>query len=298
VNGCVYDDGDGDVFSVNCIDLYARQNGVFTLLSKGPSGGSAPYEVYPNHSAASEDAQHVTFFTHEALTPDDTDGGYDDLYLSARAFNSLGYARPKGASPIFTSLVPAFERCTSSDRTHGAPLSFGSCSTPTQSSPNLTVGTPDANGNPTGMVGWINATVYTGDPLSPPDEADLLFQLSFKDVRRRSDFADYTGELKTQMTVRRTDRESGDVPPTIGIPATTADFPFSFVAPCTATASTSVGSTCGVNTSADALVPDAISEGTRMIWALDKIQVYDGGPDGDADTANNSLFATQGVFVP
>jgi hypothetical protein len=53
-----------------------------------------------------------------------------------------------------------------------------------------------------------------------------------------------------------------------------------------------------VNTSADAVLPGAIQEGTRMIWALDRVRVYDGGPDGDADTADNSLFATQGVFVP
>ena len=31
---------------------------------------------------------------------------------------------------------------------------------------------------------------------------------------------------------------------------------------------------------------------------LGTIQLLDGGPDGDGDTADNSLFATQGVFVP
>jgi hypothetical protein len=31
---------------------------------------------------------------------------------------------------------------------------------------------------------------------------------------------------------------------------------------------------------------------------LGTIQVFDGGPDGDADTPGDSLFATQGVFVP
>ena len=47
------------------------------------------------------------------------------------------------------------------------------------------------------------------------------------------------------------------------------------------------------------MIPGAAAEGTRAIWALDKLRVFDGGPDGDADTeADNSLFATQGVFVP
>jgi hypothetical protein len=32
---------------------------------------------------------------------------------------------------------------------------------------------------------------------------------------------------------------------------------------------------------------------------MDQVKVYDGGPDEDADTsADNSLFAVQGVFVP
>jgi hypothetical protein len=30
-----------------------------------------------------------------------------------------------------------------------------------------------------------------------------------------------------------------------------------------------------------------------------QVQVYDGGPDGDADTpAGDTLFAVQGIFIP
>ena len=47
------------------------------------------------------------------------------------------------------------------------------------------------------------------------------------------------------------------------------------------------------------MLPGTIKDADRTIWELDKLRVYDGGPDGDADTeADNSLFATQGVFVP
>jgi hypothetical protein len=53
-----------------------------------------------------------------------------------------------------------------------------------------------------------------------------------------------------------------------------------------------------VNTSLDALLPGSVTEGKRAIWQLDGIDVYDGGPDGAAETAGNTLFATQGVFVP
>ena len=40
-------------------------------------------------------------------------------------------------------------------------------------------------------------------------------------------------------------------------------------------------------------------EGRRAIWQLGRVEVYDGGPDGDANTpAGDTLFATQGVFIP
>ena len=40
-------------------------------------------------------------------------------------------------------------------------------------------------------------------------------------------------------------------------------------------------------------------EDKRAVWQLGKVQVYDGGADGDADTAgDNTLFMEQGLFVP
>ena len=52
-NSCFYDDGDADYwFNVDCVDVYAREDGVFTLLSKGPSGSSAPLEAYRGRSAS------------------------------------------------------------------------------------------------------------------------------------------------------------------------------------------------------------------------------------------------------
>ena len=53
-----------------------------------------------------------------------------------------------------------------------------------------------------------------------------------------------------------------------------------------------------MSTTFDAVVPGAIPEGKRSIWALDAIELTDGGADGLAATAPNALFARQGVFVP
>jgi hypothetical protein len=41
-----------------------------------------------------------------------------------------------------------------------------------------------------------------------------------------------------------------------------------------------------------------VQAGKRAIWQLDRLQLFDGGPDGVVSTANNSLFEEQGVFVP
>ena len=123
-NSCFYDDGDADYWVIDCVDVYARQAGVFTLLSKGPSGSSAPLEAYREPISVSRDAQRVAFVTHETLTPDDTDGGYDDFYLSAPATTAPSYARPRGASPLYISLVPAFQPCRRPTRptAHHSPL--------------------------------------------------------------------------------------------------------------------------------------------------------------------------------
>ncbi len=115
---------------------------------------------------------------------------------------------------------------------------------------------------------------------------------------RASDLSEYTGELRTEVMVRHTDVDPNSVPPA---PRSTAmDFPFGFTAPCFPTpASSADASTCEIETSVNTLIPGAVKDTRRAVWALDKLRVYDGGPDEDADTdGDNSLFATQGVFVP
>ena len=69
--------------------------------------------------------------------------------------------------------------------------------------------------------------------------------------------------------------------------------------PCTPTGGpANLGATCAVTTSFDAVTPGAIPEGKRAVWELAQLKVSDGGSDGDADTAPNTLFATPGLLVP
>jgi len=83
------------------------------------------------------------------------------------------------------------------------------------------------------------------------------------------------------------------------VPATGSNFAFSFSAPCVATTATNVGSDCTISTTADALHPGLVAEGDRSIWQVASVRVFDGGSDGSAaTTADNTLFATEGLFIP
>jgi hypothetical protein len=206
-----------------------------------------------------------------------------------------GYPRPKGATPLLVSLVPAYTECGSGNNTHGPPLALESCSPPAQVGDELTVGTPDANGKPAKSIGSLRMDVATGDPSTTADEADVAFRFSVTDVRKRSDLSDYTGELDAEPLLRITDRANG-----AGSAAgTTADFTWQIIVPCSATADDTVGSTCAITTTADTLIPGAIVEGDRAVWELGQVEIYDGGADGEAiTTGDNAQFLRQGIFVP
>jgi Polysaccharide deacetylase len=208
---------------------------------------------------------------------------------------SPAYVRPRGATPFRVPLVPAYEQCTAPDSTHGGPLSFDSCTSPEQSSGFLAVGTPDANGRSSGSVGSLVLKVIAGDATTTVDETDVRIQVSLTDVRRRADHSDYTGELAAATGIRLTDRLNGSQQTE---PGTTSDFDFDFAVPCTGTSDATIGSTCSLSTTADALEPGIAKEGSRAVWGLAKVLIDDGGPDGVAATEDNTQFVAQGLFAP
>jgi hypothetical protein len=75
---------------------------------------------------------------------------------------------------------------------------------------------------------------------------------------------------------------------------------------CVATASTTIGGTCSLNTTADAIVPGTVIEGMRSIWQLGQIEVKDAGPNGTGYAScpplcgdgDEATFLREGVFVP
>jgi TolB protein len=219
-----------------------------------------------------------------------------------------GYARPRTAPTLRVPLVPAYDPCAAPNRTHGPPLAFGSCNPPAQASANLTVGTPDAGGGAANSSGFFFIRTHAGTP-GPPDDSGAPIQVSISDVRCRppattcadenaSNGADYTGELQAEFTLRTTDKWNATSAGGGADSATVTDFTFPVPVTCASTASTSEGALCETQTDALVIFPGSVRDTKRAVWDIGQIQVFDGGADGDAETADNSLFAVQGLFVP
>ena len=67
---------------------------------------------------------------------------------------------------------------------------------------------------------------------------------------------------------------------------------------CTVTADPTVGSGCSVQTTFNTLVPGAAASGNRAIWEIGQLQIFDRGADDAPGSADDRLFAVQGVFIP
>jgi len=147
------------------------------------------------------------------------------------------------------------------------------------------------------MNAYILAGVTAGDPSTEADEADVTLTTRVNDVFK-PDLTDYAGELRANIPIRITDRDN--LPPVGGPgPGTTQPFAFGFDVPCSPTAPSGVGSDCSLSTTVDTLVPGAIKETRRTIWQIGQVRVFDGGADGDGSTTgDNTVFATQGIFIP
>jgi hypothetical protein len=213
---------------------------------------------------------------------------------------SASHVRPRGATPLSAPLVPPYKQCTAPNSTHGASLSYPSCSPPVSRARNTTIGTPDSNGAAANMVGSYRFDVIPGD---------LRFTIRATDVRctpvdaaaicqstNSVGGADYFGTVQASVIVRMTDHFNG---PSKTESATMQDIPFPLDVSCANTASTSEGSTCTLDTTANAAVPGSVVAGKRTIWQLDQVYMYDGGIDGNPHTGDGETpMFVQGLFVP
>ena len=213
--------------------------------------------------------------------------------------------RPKAAQRVNVPLVPSYQPCTAPDRMHGPPLAFPSCSAPQQTSSYLTVGTPDANGNPVKSVARFDWFAYPGTP-GPPTDNKIGWRVEITDVRCTAagagcaaPDADYAGSVEVRVRSQITDHNN-NVNPGGGIdPATTQPFDFGFPVACTMTSDPSIGSTCSIYIAYIESLGFAIPDGRRTLWEVGQAQVWDGGADADGTTTgDNTQFAVEGLFVP
>jgi hypothetical protein len=219
---------------------------------------------------------------------------------------SGSHPRPRGASPLRVSLVPAYKQCTAPNSTHGPPLAFPSCTPPVQASNFVTVGTPDANGAEANSIGFAQIKVLTANGVG----YDVITTGQITDVRcqpgtdasvctsaNAADGPDYSGELQANAIARATDHFNG---PNRDQAGTVQDIPNPFPFRCQNTPDTSVGATCTVPTERPLIPQPYWFEGKRVVVELTQVEVSDGGADGIPSTQpeQNTRFAVQGVFIP
>ena len=168
-------------------------------------------------------------------------------YQLVAATTAGGYPRPKGATPLRVPLVPGLRgvhgRRTA---THGPPLAFPLLQPAAADvRPNLTVGTPDANGSGR-ELGRARAVRrrWSATRATPATRPTCSVTVSLTDVRNAGGLSDYTGELR-----RSTD--AADHRPHERHRRHETHRPGHAVrrdGPCAATPDTTRGATCSVST--------------------------------------------------
>jgi hypothetical protein len=268
------------------------------------ASGTVTYQLHgngwrfrPGHIVRVEIAQDDDPYIKASTVPSTTTITGVTLQIPVRETFDL-YPRPGGGSPLRVPLVPEFVRCTTPNSNHIAPLDNPSCSSPQLSSSVLTTSTTGKG------AGSARLETIVGDPLTSADEADIAISANATDVKLASGGADYVGKLLLRSSFRLTDRATGFFGDEAG---TTQDFTFGAPVDCVATVDTTLGASCSVNTSADALLPGLVREGKRMVLSTFSVSLDDAGPDGNANAAGCPLscgngdeapYLRQGVFAP
>jgi hypothetical protein len=145
-----------------------------------------------------------------------------------------------------------------------------------------------------------------GNSGTPADEADIALTAQTSDVQRVSDSADYTGTLVLTLLLRITDSANGPQGTSSG---TLLDYAFGAPMSCAVTGGTA-GSNCSMSSTVDALVPNFVKEGKRMIMDALEVAVKDAGPNGIVEPpgpltcppvcgdGDEKRFMWEGVFTP
>ena len=277
--------------------------GIFSSLPPGAQAEAyPPGAAYPYNGVTVSPGQwirvHSQYQNDTGFQQNDVMGIFMAWFATGvGAPNNVQFPRPGGATPLRVPLVPELNQCTASNSSHVSPLANPSCTPPVETSTVLT----------TSSTGKQNASArydtITGNASTNADEADVRIQASATDVKKRSDGTDYVGPVLLTSNLRVTDKSNG----VAGEPATVQNGEFQVPVNCVGTMDTTIGSTCSVNTTADALIPGYILEGRRTIFALESVTMKDAGLNGTGYGAgcpqtcgdgDEKVFLRQGVVTP
>lgn len=165
------------------------------------------------------------------------------------------------ANKFLVMFVRSEAQCTSTDRTHNAPLAFPACA-PARESTALSFG-PKGTCQATGKV-LLN---------SAKQALDIPVQVKCADVHNGADGTGtpFDGTLTAAAVMRLTDNNC--TPPG---PCTSSDTPFTFAVPCGSAAALPSGK-CLLKTTANAAIPAQIVPGKAMSIELQQWQISQGG---------------------
>jgi hypothetical protein len=290
--------------AIDRINAASRPAGTASSFGPVETVSDAGQEAFEPQVAAEPAGEGVSVWTRS--------DGSNLRIQSANRVDTVGYARPTSATPTTVKFVPANRLCTSANSQHGAPLVAASCNPPVQSSDVLTVGTPDTPGGfAANMTGSFKMQVLGESPIvtTNGDQADVRYTVSITDVRCRATNTacpngfgtDYTGKVLTTASLQITDQDNSSGPGTAQ--NTNVQIPLN----CVATADSTIGASCNVTTTQDALIPQLVEEGKRGVWEVGQVQVKDAGPNGTGYGAgcpqtcgdgDEKVFLNQGFFVP
>ena len=213
--------------------------------------------------------------------------------MSGTVAVNAGYARPAGASPVRTSLGSPTSNAGREPPARTA-ARHPSCNPPAQESDWLTVGTPDANGAAANSTGSVTLKTQVGRSRPARDDANVAARL-LDDRRAQQERPDRLHGPATGAAAPAGHRQEQRA--SVTEPAT-GDTTFTFTIPCAGTGDTASDRRARPPPLPMPSCPARCWRAGVRCGQLGKIQVFDGGSDGVASTAPNTLFADQGVFVP
>jgi hypothetical protein len=216
-----------------------------------------------------------------------------------------------GALKTHVEYVPNFRQTISSTQctarggtnsTHGLPLGLPSCNPP-----NFVPGTQAHEGNQATSSADITVIPGDTDPTNG-NQADVKLVGMGTDVRQGSatgpDYdpnpsaADVTSVAKVRISDAYNTTGTQPCSSTTSCEATVQDLDFTVPTACAATADPTIGSTCSVDTTANAVLTDVTKENKQAVVQIFRIRVADAGANGVRGDTDDRDFVMQGIYIP